>query len=43
MPKRYLAALIKLTTGVYVTPPPFRFKRKHHNYANKNFKNIFIV
>ena len=24
----------KVTTCVYVTPPPLRFIRKHHNYAN---------
>ena len=33
----------KVTTGVHVTPPPFRLIRKHHSYANYNKKNISVV
>ena len=32
--QKILCHVNKVTTGVYVTPPPFRFQRKHNIYAN---------
>ena len=34
--QKILCHVNKVTTGVYVTPPPFRFQRKHNIYANLN-------
>ena len=39
--KKIPCRIYKVTTGVYVTPPPFRLIRKHHSYANYNKKNYF--
>ena len=33
IPKKIPCRIDKVTRGMYVTPPPFRFLRKHHNNA----------
>ena len=41
--QKILCHVNKVTTGVYVTPPPFRFQRKHNIYANLLKKNTLFL